>query len=424
MSASPEGPASLRAPWILVLAATFGMQVAIMIAQQAVPVIAPLLTAEVGLAPETIGYLTGTAHLGTAIYLLVGGPLILRFGAVRMLQIGAAAAVCGSLLATSGVVALLFLGALVLGLGYGPTIPAGSRILARAVPPEHRTLIFSVKQAGTPLGGILAAVALPPVAILFGWRVALLLAALIVLGSIAAVQPIRAGLDTDRDAGRRIGLRALLSLRNLAAPFAALRSHSALLPLSVLGATFAAVQGCFTAFMVTLLTTAHGYTLPEAGIVFACLQAGGFAGRIVLAWIADRTGAAIAVLLLMLGMAGVAGAGFAVLAGVAALPVVALLAAVVGATGTACAGIILAEFARLAPADRLAEATAGSSLLAFLTFFVAPAVFAFVVRLSGDWTLPVLIVSAQAVVTAVLLAPRLLREARAAASRDASLPNP
>ena len=405
MSASHAGPAPPHAPWVLVLAATFGMQVAIMIVTQAVPVIAPLLTAEVGLAPETIGYLTGTAHLGTAVYLLVGGPLILRLGPVRMLQIGAAAAVCGSLLATSGLVALLFLGALVLGLGYGPTIPAGSRILARAVPPEHRTLIFSVKQAGTPLGGILAAVALPPVAIVFGWRVALLLAALIVLGSIAAVQPIRAGLDTDRDRGRRIGLRALL-------------------PLSVLGATFAAVQGCFTAFMVTLLTTAHDYTLPEAGIVFACLLAGGFAGRIVLAWIADRTGAAIAILLLMLGTAGVAGAGFALLAGAAALPVVALLAAVVGATGTACAGIILAEFARLAPADRLAEATAGFSLLAFLIFFVAPAVFAFVVRLSGDWTLPVLIVSAQAVVTAVLLAPRLLREARAAASRDASLPNP
>jgi sugar phosphate permease len=399
----------------LVLAATFGMQVAIMIAAQAVPVIAPLLTVETGLAPETIGYLTGTAHLGTVIYLIVGGPLILRLGAVRTLQIGAAAAVFGLLLTTSGLAALLFLGALLLGLGNGPSVPAGSRILARTVPPEHRTLIFSVKQAGAPLGGILAAMALPSVAMLFGWRPALLLAALVVLGSIAAVQPLRAGLDTDQDSSRRIGLRALLAPSNMAGPFTALRSHPALLPLCGLVVAFATVQGCLLAFTVTLLTTAHGYTLPEAGAVFACLQAGGFTGRIVLAWIADRTAAPIAVLLLMLGTAGVATAGFAVLAGAAALPVLALIAAVVGATGTAFQGIILAEVARLTPADRVAEATAGGALLSFLTYFAAPAMFASVVRLSGDWTLPLLLVAAQATATALLLAPRLLREARAAA---------
>jgi hypothetical protein len=114
----------------LVLAATFGMQVAIMIAAQAVPVIAPLLTVEAGLAPETIGYLTGTAHLGTVIYLVVGGPLILRLGAVRTLQIGAAAAVFGLLLTTSGLAALLFLGALLLGLAQ-PFPPAAASWHAR-----------------------------------------------------------------------------------------------------------------------------------------------------------------------------------------------------------------------------------------------------------------------------------------------------
>ncbi|WP_137128533.1 MFS transporter [Roseomonas sp. HF4] len=415
MSAPHAGPASPRAPWVLVLAATFGMQVAIMIAAQAIPVIGPLLTEEAGLAPETIGYLTGTAHLGTVLYLLVGGPVILRFGAVRTLQIGAAAAVCALLLATSGLAALLFLGAFVLGLGNGPTVPAGSRILARTVPPEHRSLIFSVKQAGAPLGGILSAMALPPVAILFGWRPALLLAALIVLGAIAAVQPLRAGLDTDLDGSRRIGLRALLSPRNLAGPFTALRSAPVLLPFCGMAIAFSVVQGCFFAFTVTLLTTAHGYSLAEAGTVFACMQAGGFAGRIGLSWLADRTGAAIAILLMMLGAAGVAAAVFAVAANVAPMPVVALAAAAVGMTGTAFQGIMLAEMARLAPPDRLAEATAGAALLGFLTYFAAPAAFAYVVRLSGDWTLPMLIVAAQAVVTAVLLAPRLLREARAAA---------
>ena len=40
--------------------------------------------------------------------------------------------------AVLGGVLPLFLGALLIGLGNGPTVPAGSRILARTVPPAHR----------------------------------------------------------------------------------------------------------------------------------------------------------------------------------------------------------------------------------------------------------------------------------------------
>jgi MFS family permease len=163
-------PIASTPPWVPVLVATFGMQVAIMFAALAVPVAGPLLTAEAGLAPETIGYLIALSYLGTVLYLLVGSPVIPRFGPVRVLQAGATLAGLALLLSASGVVTALFLGALLIGLGNGPTVPAGSRILARTVPPAHRTLIFSVKQAGAPLGGILAGLLLPPLALAFGWQ--------------------------------------------------------------------------------------------------------------------------------------------------------------------------------------------------------------------------------------------------------------
>lgn len=122
--AAPRAPA-----WVPVLVVAFALQVAIMVAIQALPIAGPLLTAEAGLPSEAIGYLTGTAQLGTVLYLVVGGPIIPRFGAMRTLQAGAAAAALALLVVTTGILPALFLGALLLGLASGPTVPAGSRIL-------------------------------------------------------------------------------------------------------------------------------------------------------------------------------------------------------------------------------------------------------------------------------------------------------
>jgi MFS family permease len=400
-------------PWIPVLVATFGMQVAIVFATLAVPVAGPLLTAEAGLAPETIGYLIATSYLGTVLYLLVGSPVIPRFGPARVLQGGAVLAGLALLLSASGVLAALFLGALLIGLGNGPTVPAGSRILARTVPPAHRTLIFSVKQAGAPLGGILAGLLLPPVALAFGWQAALLLAGFLVLIAAPLVQPLRRQLDADRDRSISIAPRALLARGNLAAPFAALASHAALPPLVALCLSFAIVQACLLAFVVSFLTTAHGHGLAEAGLTFSSLQVGGFLARIGLAWLADRTRAPIQILLAMLATAAMSVLAFTLLAGAAPFVALALLALVVGMSGTGWQGIVLAEIARLAPPDRMTDATAGATNCAFVTYFVSPIVFATLVGLTDSWSLPMLLVGAQAGVAAALLTPRLLREARA-----------
>jgi MFS family permease len=400
-------------PWVPVLVATFGMQVAIVFATLAVTVVGPPLTAEAGLAPETIGYLIAVSYLGTVLYLLVGSPVIPRFGPARVLQAGAVLAGLALLLSASGVVAALFLGALLIGLGNGPTVPAGSRILARTVPPAHRTLIFSVKQAGAPLGGILAGLLLPPVALAVGWQAALLLAGVLVLIAAPLAQPLRRSLDADRDRSIRIAPRALLARDNLAAPFAALASHSALPPLVALCVSFAVVQACLLAFVVSFLTTAHGYGLAEAGLIFAWLQVGGFLARIGLAWLADRTRAPIQILLAMLATAAMSVLAFTLLAGVVPFVALAALALLVGISGNGWQGIVLAEIARLAPPDRLTDATAGATICAFVAYFVSPMVFAMLVGLTNSWSLPMLLVGAQAGVAAALLTPRLLGEARA-----------
>ena len=140
--------------WVLALSTTLGMQSVASFLDQSLPIIAPLLTARAGLAPERIGIISSLSALGVILFLVFGGPVLARLGPVRMLQIGTLTAVCGLAIAATGWWPLLVIAAIMMGFGYGPSPPAGNRILAATVPARHRSLIFSIKQAGAPLGSL------------------------------------------------------------------------------------------------------------------------------------------------------------------------------------------------------------------------------------------------------------------------------
>mgnify|MGYP003347142796 CR=1 FL=1 len=81
---------------------------------------------------------------------LVPGLLFATFSACGFLGIGFLEFLVPALVTSALYTALL------LGIGYGPMPPAGSRILAATAPKQHRSLIFSIKQAGAPAGGAIA----------------------------------------------------------------------------------------------------------------------------------------------------------------------------------------------------------------------------------------------------------------------------
>src|SRR4051812_9785143 len=148
------------------------MQTVASFLNQSLAILAPLLTASAGLAPERIGNLSSLSSLGSVRFLLFGGPVLARFGPVRMLQTGALLSTAGLVMAATGWWPALLLAALMMGIGYGPSPPAGSRILAATAPPGHRTLIFSIKQAGAPAGGAFAGLLLAPLAAAWSWAAA------------------------------------------------------------------------------------------------------------------------------------------------------------------------------------------------------------------------------------------------------------
>ena len=244
---------------------------------QTLPAITPLMTAEGGLRPETLGNLTSITALETVVFLLAGGGLLARFGPVRTLQIGALALALATVIGADGSVWALGVAALLIGIGFAPAAPAGSQILAETAPREHRTLIFSIKQAGAPLGSTFAGLLCAPVSVWLGWRATLLL---------AGCWPLRPCSPSSRSAGRSTSQTwpapdpAGGARHMLLDPLAALLLHPRLPPLVLLATALSTTQGCRFSFTVTWLVTDLGLGLVEAGGVFAAMQAAGVVARL------------------------------------------------------------------------------------------------------------------------------------------------
>lgn len=396
---APAAPAARAAvedrAWVVALGATLGMQTVASLLDQSLAVVGPLLTAELGIPAERIGHFSTLSALGVVLFLLFGTPLLARFGPVRMLQVGTVAAMVGLAFAASGWWPLLMLAPVLIGMGYGPNPPAGSRILAATAPPRRRTLIFSVKQAGAPAGGALAGLLLGPAAAAWGWAGALALAIALAAAAGLLIEPFRGRLDSERDPTRAIGFVQLFRFRNVVAPFRLIRSEPELLLLTALAISFAIVQGSVFSFTVTYLVVGKGMAIAEAGVAYAALQVAGVFARIALGWLADRTGGAGR----NLAAQGLAAALIVGLYGVLPDDPPLLLAAAAGAAAGFFAaswnGIYLAEVARLAPPDRIAETTGAGVVLIFLGYAAGPTLFSALVSAGGSYAVGFGAVAAQ-----------------------------
>jgi MFS family permease len=173
-----------------------------------------------------------------------------RWGALRLAQLCLLSAGAGVALLSTGQVAGVAAGAVLMGMGYGPLNPASSHLLNRVSPPRHLSKIFSLKQTGVPLGGVLAGALLPPLVLWGGWRVAALCVAGVCVLLAAALQPLRAGFDVDRAPATRVGLASLAEPARVALADRAGR------PLALSSFFFAALQLCLGTYLVAYLSPA------------------------------------------------------------------------------------------------------------------------------------------------------------------------
>ncbi|MBI1774885.1 MAG: MFS transporter [Proteobacteria bacterium] len=389
--------------WLRPLAATMFMQVAASILSQGLWVLAPVLTDAAGVAAERIGELSALVSLGSVWFLMSGGPLLQRLGSIRMLQLGCIVISLSLIVYVVPFWPLMMLAALLNGIGYGPTPPAGSDILARYSPPQLKATIFSIKQAGAPLGGAIAGAALPALTVLIGWQGALIAVALFGLAIVPVIQPLRTLVDGTSRATHAVTVRSLFSPSNIARPFRAVRLAASLPWLTAAAVCFAVIQGNLFTFMVTYLTIEDRFDLAAAGFAYAVMQIAGMFGRVLMGWIADRVGSVVRTLTVLSLTTTAMSLAVSAIAPDWPWLLVLCATALTGIASTSWNGIYLAEVAHLAPEGRIGEATSGSVFFTFLGYTFGPVGFSALVSAVGSYSASFALTSCLGLVATAML---------------------
>ena len=253
---------------------------------------------ELDFGAAALGLAVAAFFMTSALISAVMGRVVERIGFHRGMRlatiVGAGSLLGVAVLATSwaGLVACLVVG----GLAHAVAQPATNLSLAREVPAGRQGLSFGIKQAAIPVATLLAGLAVPTVAVTFGWRWAFVGCAVLALAvaflvpgggaSAGAVSgPRTAG---DKDARTRALLLLALGLG--------------------LGSTAATPLGAF----LVESSVAAGLRVETAGLLLASGSAVSIVVRVLFGRLADRMSGGR--LLLVAAMLATGIAGFAMLA--------------------------------------------------------------------------------------------------------------
>lgn len=371
-----------------------------------IPVLAPPIAAETGLSPSLVGLYTAFLYGGSMISSLAGGGFLLRFGALRVSQACLVVVAIGLLINAPGLTLLFVIGAVITGLGGGPSTPASSQILARYANPAQAPLIFSIKQTGVPVGGVIAGALLPVYVSLFGWRGAIVCAALMALTLALLLQPLRTEFDSDRQPQRS------LKLTDIRATMTAVLSDKRVRDLAMGLFAFTGLQLAFASFFVSFLSLGLGWTLTDAGIAYSVAMGAGIVGRLIWGWVGTKYVPPL-LLLAMLGFV----MGFAHMAIGLVTPewqnmAVWGVAFAYGLTGIGYQGVLLAEIARVAPPGMAGVITGGAVFFAYAGMILLPAAFGLILALLDSYRLAFLILGVIPIVVGAKLLHSTLKQTK------------
>ena len=390
-----------RPSLVPLVAETTAIQAVGTMAVLVVPAIAPKIAETIGAPAAEVGFQISLVYLAAMLGSLAAGTLVARLGPCRTGQIAMLLTAIGSMLVAGGNLATLLLGSLVIGAAYGMINPASSDLLMRHVSPARRNLLFSIKQTGVPLGGMLVGLVAPAAALRLGWSAPLWIIAAVGLALALAAQSHRAIFDAHRDVSAKLRGLSLAGLR-------AVWKNPPLLRLALASFCFAAIQLCLLAFLVVLLVEELGFDLVAAGAILAAVQVVGALGRILWGVLADRLRNGLAVLFgLALMMAAASAAIIGLTPAWPALLVVAVFQ-VLGVAAVGWNGVFLSEIARLSPPGAIGSTTGAAMFLTFMGVVTGPPLFSGLHALlrSYAWSYALLVLFALAAAVLIRAAQR------------------
>ena len=279
----------------------------------AMPMTVPHVAHALGLAPAGFGPALAAVLIGMGAGAVMLAPIGDRIGRrpvaiMHLLLIGAATIATASASTLGGFVGWRLL----TGLGLGGCLPNITALTAEISPQRMRARTMTITGVGVSLGGFVAGLVVPPLVAQGGWRAPFLAAGALTLG--LALLLIASLPESPKFlAGRRSGGSALARLagRLRLADTAAFAPSTSVTPrvplLALFGPRFRLATTVFvgvyllnslnlymlSSWLPTVLPRA-GFSLGQAARLAGIMQAGGFAGGLLIALLLDRGRAAVA----------------------------------------------------------------------------------------------------------------------------------
>ncbi len=364
----------------LVLAVTVLVQIMITFAATVPAVVAPLVSRDVGVAPEALGVFMMLAGVVSMLASPFVGGFIHRVGAFRINQAGVLLIALSMLAGAGGTLPLLLLCAVLLGAGATTAMPSAAHLLARVTPPNRLSVVMSIRQAGVPLGAAFAGLAVPALLLVMHWRTGLLLIGALILAAALMESPLRSRIEGGHAIGpAAIGTGGLIPLMR------AIVTQPILRALTLCSMSYTFGQCALLVFLVSYLHIELGYSLASAGAVMALSQAMALGARLFWGWFADRSGESFK-LLARLGAASAilcATAGFFT----PAWPVwlVCVVVAALGATLTGWNGVFAGALVRNSPPGSAGAYMGASNFFGYFGVLSGPLLGALLIAWTGTY---------------------------------------
>lgn len=361
------------------------------------PNMAPVVAQALDIDPHLIGYYTGVVYLFSSLGQVSCGGFILRYGAVRMSQISLF--FMGAALTTGyfGELLVFVVSAALIGLASSVSTPASSHLLARYSPPKYAPLIFSVKQTGVPVGGLMAGIMVPFLLSWLGWKGVFVASGVFLMIFAIMLQPIRNRFDTDRNPTQSLKpgfiwqtLRQVMatpSLRDLA-----------------LGMfCFVGLQGLFGSYFVTYISETMERPLESANYIFSIAMSTAIAARILWGWVGSALMPARRLIAYLSAVMVLAAVGMgSIEPGWTDLAIIGV-AILYCISAISWHGLMMAELARLSPAGQVGPVTGAALACAGAGMMAYPMLYAVLVEMTGDASLGFYLAALPAAVMAVKL---------------------
>ncbi len=367
-------------PLFLALVAMFFQQSFATTAKTVVPIIAPAAIDDLGVSAAYAGVYVSIGAFVQIISMMGCGNFIRRYGGLRTSQAGLVLVLIGMGFAASGYVWPFILAALFTVTGTSVATPASSQILARYAPPRYAPLVFSAKQTAVPFGLMMGGLMMPAFVHLWGWQGALLALGLMCAAFALVLQPLRAEFDRDRDPNQP------LSPKDFKATFLGVMGTPALRRLAIAMFAFVGLQATYVTYFVLTLTEGLGYSLTEAGGLFATATFVGMPARVLWGYVASRwmkprhvlagLGVIMAVASALTGLYAPGWSTFEILA----------VATLLTSTALGWHGVLLSEVARIAPEGQVGTMTGGVLAFSGAGQMVLPLIFSAMLGATGSFS--------------------------------------